>query len=202
MPRLIFASAAAHPSHLQRHAPQIQVTREMRPLVLAVLLGVCFPFTASALAGNDGSRQPYSVQPYSVQAHSFQSRSLRAQPSIARRGAAEKRTFAQVGLASWYGGRSHGRRTASGQPFNSAAFTAAHRTLPFGTVVRVTNLKTGKVVKVRVNDRGPYRARRIVDLSAAAGRTLDIRQDGVAPVRLEVFSSDQGWTSGDSGGWR
>jgi rare lipoprotein A len=68
--------------------------------------------------------------------------------------------------------------------------------LPLGTVVRVTNLSTGKVVKVRVNDRSPYVRRRILDLSAAAGRTLDIRRNGVALVRVEVFPSDETRPSG------
>src|SRR5215469_9714264 len=103
----------------------------------------------------------------------------------------DHRTFAQVGLASWYGRENEGRRTASGQYFNPRELTAAHKTLPLGTVVRVTNLSTGKVVKVRVNDRGPYVGRRILDLSAAAGETLNIRKNGVALVRVEVFPSDQ-----------
>jgi rare lipoprotein A len=69
--------------------------------------------------------------------------------------------------------------------------------LPLGTIVRVTNLSTGKSIKVRVNDRGPYVRRRILDLSAAAGRTLDIRRNGVALVRIEVFPSDQTRPSGN-----
>ena len=103
----------------------------------------------------------------------------------------DHRTFAQVGLASWYGCENEGRRTASGQYFNPRELTAAHKTLPLGTVIRVTNLSTGRVVKVRVNDRGPYVGRRILDLSAAAGETLNIRKHGVALVRVEVYPSDQ-----------
>ena len=103
----------------------------------------------------------------------------------------EHRSFAQVGLASWYGREKAGHRTASGEHFNPRQFTAAHRSLPLGTIVRVTNLSTGKSVKVRVNDRGPYVRRRILDLSAAAGRMLDIRRNGVGLVRIEVFPSDQ-----------
>jgi rare lipoprotein A (peptidoglycan hydrolase) len=175
---------------------------EMRPLVPAVLLTVCCLFSLSAVAGNDGLFHVRSSDVPSYQVPFSQVPSSQVHSSRSRRGAGEKRTFAQVGLASWYGGGSHGQRTASGQPFNSAAFTAAHRSLPFGTVVRVTNLKTGKVIKVRVNDRGPYRTRRIVDLSAAAGRTLDIRQDGVVPVRLEVFPADQERAVREGGGWR
>lgn len=138
-----------------------------------------FPVAQSSSSASAGTGRVTTTNPRA-------SHVATAQPAVT-----EKRSFAQVGLASWYGGRSHGRRTASGQPFDSTAFTAAHRTLPFGTVVRVTNLETGKVVKVRVNDRGPFARRRIVDLSAAAGRLLDIRKHGVVPVRLEVFASDQ-----------
>ena len=100
-------------------------------------------------------------------------------------------SFSQVGLASWYGRENEGRRTASGQPFNPNQFTAAHKTLPLGTVVKVTNLDTGKSVRVRINDRGPYVGRRILDLSAAAGRTLNIHQHGVARVRVDVVAPNQ-----------
>ena len=170
-----------------------------RAALLAVLLVAALAVICSeARGGNDGvaHARRFPVVQSSVTASAGAARTTAMQPrtgqvSTAHPAVTEKRSFAQTGLASWYGGRSHGRRTASGQPFDSTAFTAAHRTLPFGTVVRVTNLKTGKVVKVRVNDRGPFARRRIVDLSAAAGRLLDIRKHGVVPVRLEVFASDQ-----------
>lgn len=89
------------------------------------------------------------------------------------------------GMASYYGARHHGRKTASGEPFNQHALTAAHRTLPFGTKVRVTNLKNQKSVIVRINDRGPYAKGRIIDLSAQAARELNMVRAGVAPVRVE-----------------
>jgi rare lipoprotein A len=100
-------------------------------------------------------------------------------------------TFTQTGVASWYGRAHQGRRTADGERFDMHAMTAAHRTLPFDTIVRVTNLDTGKVVKVRINDRGPYVSGRIIDLSAKAAEALDIREDGTANVRLEAFAADQ-----------
>ena len=90
------------------------------------------------------------------------------------------------GLASWYGDAHHGRRTASGEPFDQEALTAAHPTLPFGTVVRVTNLRNGKTVDVRVNDRGPVIAGRIIDLSRAAARAIGSIGRGIVPVRLDV----------------
>lgn len=92
----------------------------------------------------------------------------------------------QVGLASWYGQFHHGLRTASGETFDMEELTAAHRTLPLGTHLRVTNLENGRTVRVRVNDRGPYIDGRVVDLSREAARVLDMVGRGVVPVRLDV----------------
>jgi rare lipoprotein A len=88
----------------------------------------------------------------------------------------------QTGAASWYGPGFHGRKTASGERFNTHGMTAAHRTLPFGTRVKVTNEKTGRAVVVRINDRGPYAHGRIIDLSQASARAIGI--SGVARVSL------------------
>jgi rare lipoprotein A len=95
-------------------------------------------------------------------------------------------TGRQAGLASWYGPGLHGRRTASGTVHTGAALTAAHRSLPFGTRVRVTNLENGRAVVVVVDDRGPFVCGRVIDLSLAAARRLGMVRDGVVPVRLEV----------------
>lgn len=97
-------------------------------------------------------------------------------------------TSTTTGRASWYGPGFHGRRTASGERFNQNAMTAAHRTLPFGTLVRVTNMRNNRQVVVRINDRGPYSHGRILDLSAGAARTIGLDRAGVGPVRLEVLS--------------
>ena len=105
--------------------------------------------------------------------------------------AAEQPTFTETGLASWYGEEHQGKPTASGEHFDKAAFTAAHPSLAIGTIVRVTNLETGKSIKVRINDRGPHKHGRIVDLSLAAARALTLRHQGVARVSLAVFASDQ-----------
>ncbi|WP_256930809.1 septal ring lytic transglycosylase RlpA family protein [Pseudomonas sp. ABC1] len=91
----------------------------------------------------------------------------------------------QTGKASWYGSAHHGKKTASGERFDQHALTAAHRTLPFGTQVRVTNLDNGREVTVRVNDRGPFKRGRIIDLSRAAAQRLDMLRSGVAPVRIQ-----------------
>lgn len=91
----------------------------------------------------------------------------------------------EEGEASWYGPGLYGRKTASGEVLRPGTLTAAHRTLPFGTCLRVTNLENGRVVEVRVNDRGPYAAGRIVDVSEAAARALGMRGKGVTRVRLD-----------------
>ncbi|MBW4576531.1 MAG: septal ring lytic transglycosylase RlpA family protein [Aphanothece sp. CMT-3BRIN-NPC111] len=95
------------------------------------------------------------------------------------------------GIASWYGSGFNGNRSASGEIFNQNAMTAAHRSLPFGTRVRVTNLNNNRSVVVRINDRGPFIRGRVIDLSAAAARVLGMTNTGVAPVRLEVLGSRQ-----------
>ena len=101
-------------------------------------------------------------------------------------------TGVQTGLASWYGVDFHGRPTSSQEIFNMYDLTAAHRTLPFGTRVMVTNLKNGKSVVVRINDRGPFVRGRIIDLSYAAAKAIDMVIDGVVPVRLEVLEMGRG----------
>jgi rare lipoprotein A len=97
-----------------------------------------------------------------------------------------KANFRQVGTASWYGPGFNGRKTASGERFDQNKLTAAHRSLPLDTVVKVTNLDNGKAVKVLINDRGPYVGKRVIDLSHAAARKLDMTDDGTARVRIEV----------------
>jgi rare lipoprotein A len=101
----------------------------------------------------------------------------------------EQPSFSQIGFASWYGRNHQDKATANGEQFDMAAMTAAHRALPFNSIARVTNLRTGRTIKVRINDRGPYMRNRVIDLSAAAGRQLGIR--GVGRVKVEVFASDQ-----------
>ncbi len=97
----------------------------------------------------------------------------------------------EQGEASWYGPGFHGKTTANGETYNQNDLTAAHRTLPFNTVVRVINMDNGKAVTVRINDRGPYAHGRIIDLSQEAARRIDMINSGVAPVRLVLVSSEQ-----------
>lgn len=100
-------------------------------------------------------------------------------------------TYVETGLASWYGNAFKRKHTASGERFEMTGLTAAHRSLPMGTVVRVTNLSNGRSIRVRVNDRGPFLPGRIIDLSRSAAAFLDMKKSGVVPVRIEVFEGDQ-----------
>ncbi|HCL04846.1 MAG TPA: septal ring lytic transglycosylase RlpA family lipoprotein [Chitinophagaceae bacterium] len=97
------------------------------------------------------------------------------------------RKITESGMASFYGAGDgyHGRKTANGETFNKNKLTAAHKTLPFGTVVKVKNLSNGQTVKVRINDRGPFVRGRIIDLSEKAAKKINMRQQGVAEVTLK-----------------
>jgi rare lipoprotein A len=95
----------------------------------------------------------------------------------------------QTGAASWYGAPYHNRRGSNGQIYNMHAMTAAHRTLPLGSIVRVTNMKTGHSALVRITDRGPFVKGRILDLSYAAAKKIDVWQPGVADVKVEVMQT-------------
>jgi rare lipoprotein A len=95
----------------------------------------------------------------------------------------------QVGTASWYGDYFEGKQTASGEPFNMYDLTAAHPTLPLGTVVKVTNLRNREAVLVRINDRGPVVPGRIIDLSYSAAKVLHFKAQGLQKVRLDIVKS-------------
>jgi len=116
---------------------------------------------------------------------------LSCSPRSARRPSG-KVVFRQEGIASWYGGKFHGRRTASGERYNKYGVSAAHRTLPLGTVVRVTHLGNGRKLTVRINDRGPFVEGRIIDLSLGAARKLDMVNQGIARVKLEAYGPKDG----------
>ena len=92
------------------------------------------------------------------------------------------------GAASWYGPGFYGRTTANGERFRKGTLTAAHRTLPFGTKVRVTNLSNGRSVVVRINDRGPFKHHRVIDLAHGAASQLQMMQAGEVPVKLEILA--------------
>jgi rare lipoprotein A len=100
-----------------------------------------------------------------------------------------KPLFVQMGKASWYGAPFHNRKAANGETYDMNALTAAHLTLPLNSIVRVTNMKSGQSVTVRITDRGPFVEDRIIDLSAAAAKSIDVWRRGIALVKLEVLQS-------------
>src|SRR5579862_8009323 len=95
--------------------------------------------------------------------------------------------YVEEGVASWYGDPFNGRRTSNGEIYDMHQMTAAHRTLPFGAIVRVTNLRNGKQTEVRITDRGPFVANRVIDLSLSAAQAIEMVGPGTAPVRLELI---------------
>lgn len=101
---------------------------------------------------------------------------------------AEARGYEETGTASWYGQAHHGRRTASGTPYDMNRLTAAHRTLPFGTRIKVTNTGNGRAIVLTVNDRGPFIVGRVLDVSYRAARELDFVQAGLARVHIEAIA--------------
>lgn len=107
-----------------------------------------------------------------------------------------KPLFVETGLASWYGPPYHNRPAANGEIYDMNAPTAAHRTLPLGSIVRVTNLSTGQRTLVRINDRGPFIEGRIIDLSLAAASEIGVRRAGIAKVRVEVMRAPAPLDSG------
>jgi len=136
--------------------------------------------------GAEGSRQPrhpWHHSPSTTRSHHSASASAAAAPRTARK--------SQAGSASYYANRFQGRKTASGRPYHKDAMTAAHRTLPLGTWVRVTSVRNNRSVVVQINDRGPYYGGRIIDLSRAAATELDMLHSGTARVRLEVLPEPQ-----------
>lgn len=106
--------------------------------------------------------------------------------------------FDQRGVASWYGREFHGKTTASGEKFDMNDMTAAHKTLPFGTIVEVKNLDNGKAVRLKINDRGPYRGNRIIDLSFSGAKELDMIKTGEANVGIKVLRMGNEKTAGNS----
>lgn len=107
-----------------------------------------------------------------------------------------KPIYVETGLASWYGPPYHNRAAADGQPFDMYQMTAAHKTLPLNSIVRVTNLKNDKSVLLRISDRGPFIGDRIIDLSLAAAKEIDVWRPGVARVRVEVLDAPKPLASG------
>lgn len=172
--------------------------------VSAVALATVPTLAAIAAEVHDGQRAEGRQQPGEVRREPDAGRPVvgagsPVEPAPAPRGApqpptpalaerfAEEPTEVMTGWASWYGPGFAGRRTASGEIYDPAEMVAAHRSLPFGTRIRVTNQRNGAGVVVRITDRGPYVGGRILDLSAAAADAIGMRSSGTAPVAIEVL---------------
>ena len=139
----------------------------------AVVLGACVSVAMAASAPTHSSTANTPTRP------------------VTKKHAAKSRHAFAVGQASWYGQEFDGKQTASGEPYDMYELTAAHRTLPMGSWVKVTNLKNHKWVLVRINDRGPVPEDRIIDLSYSAARMINMSGRGLAPVRLDLVETPE-----------
>ena len=155
----------------------------LAPLASALLCAVAIS-AAGCAHRTQTSNPPVSYPPSQAPAPSQPSG---APPAVERQPAVPGE-YVEQGVASWYGDPFNGRRTSNGEIYDMHAFTAAHRTLPFNAVVRVTNLHNGKQTEVRITDRGPFVANRVIDLSYSAAQAIDMVGPGTAPVRLEMVS--------------
>ncbi len=130
------------------------------------------------------SKTPATLKPYSIKGKVYS-------PLASARG------FSQKGIASWYGKKFHGRKTASGEVYNMYDMTAAHKTLPLGTWVKVYNIRNGREAVVKVNDRGPFVRGRIIDLSYTAAKRIDIVGHGTAPVKIVALGKASTGSAGE-----
>lgn len=145
----------------------------MRPAAFFALLFLTLAIFAGGCAQKSSQKAPRGTfKPYTVKGTTYY-------PLKSAHG------FVEEGVASWYGPGFHGKKTASGEKYNQYAMTAAHKTLPMGTRVRVTNLDNNRSALVRINDRGPFSSRRIIDLSRAAALRLEITEKGTGRVRVQ-----------------
>lgn len=194
----VFVAGGAHPSHAQTAAPIVFAkagsvsaptrrvefatadTIDLRPAATRTSFGPSVPTAriepSNGLASVAASEpvayaQPYAGPPYQVEGKWYV-------PTY-------EPNYDEIGIASWYGPTFHGKASASGEVFDENAMTAAHPTLPIPSLVRVTNLENGRSVVVRLNDRGPFVDDRIIDLSRAAGKALDMHGKGTARVRVQ-----------------
>src|SRR5271155_80981 len=150
-----------------------------------------FVSAAIALPAAGCSHHNYSTAPPAPPPTATQpstSRPPRPSPPPPRGKPAIPGEYVEEGVASWYGDPFNGHRTSNGEIYDMYQFTAAHRTLPFGVVLRVTNLSNGKQTEVRINDRGPFVGNRIIDLSLSAARAIEMVGPGTAQVRIEMLS--------------
>jgi rare lipoprotein A len=167
--------------------------------VLSILAVACFIAANVGAAPVHDHQKPQSKTSTDPKVTSSAKTVKSTQPSKSAKASKAQPKPYQVGMASWYGKSFHGRQTASGEDFDMFELTAAHKQIPLGSYVKVTNLRNGKWVIVRVNDRGPYVGNRIMDLSYSAARMLSFR-DGLERVRLDLIqpatmASNQGFSA-------
>lgn len=168
--------------------------RFTRVASMAALGAICLAFAGCNTVANraDVKRDVAAIPPYGAQ-------TAEAEPAEPKRAAAPKRqataapnlldkklSYAAIGMASWYGPGFHGRRTANGEIYNMHSLTAAHRSLPLPSTVRVTNLANNRSLTLRVNDRGPFAGNRLIDLSAQSAKLLGFYDRGLAKVKVEL----------------
>jgi rare lipoprotein A len=156
---------------------RLRTERFERAACAVLVVGLAFawaPFFSACAHTGGGEGRVHGTQPYRVNGKTYV-------PLKDWRG------YREEGVASWYGSAHHGKKTASGERFDAyRAFTAAHKTLPFGVCADVEHLRSGKTVRVRINDRGPFARGRVIDLSKAAAAELGLVGTGVAKVRVEA----------------
>jgi rare lipoprotein A len=155
---------------------------EKLPCLLAMCLSLLLSQGCAVL-----QRPPDIAPPVETPVQPAPSQLVPTQPT-AKKSPAVPANLPQTGLASWYGAQHQGKQTASGTIYDQAGLTAAHPSLPFGSKIKVTNVANGKSVEVEVTDRGPFAENRIIDLSQAAAKALDMIDSGTATVRLELPS--------------
>ena len=164
----------------RRGARLYRPVRRAFPLLISVLLLINF----SPLNHVQAKKKPSRKHHHNKRCHCKSIQAPQCRPKARPRPGPG---FVQVGMASWYGRQFHGLRTASGERFNMYALTAAHRSLRFNTLVKVTNLHNGRQVVVRINDRGPWIGGRIIDLSYAAAKEIGMIERGCVRVRIETI---------------
>jgi rare lipoprotein A len=171
---LLFLAGCGHPKQARVSVPPPPpaVTPEASP--------------SEPSAASSPENTPRKERPSSAESRSEESSAALAEPVVP---AGTVPLATEIGRASWYGPPYHNRRGSNGEVYNMNAMTAAHRTLPLGSIVRVTNLKTGHTALVRITDRGPFIPGRVLDLSLAAARKIDVYLPGIAEVKVEVMQT-------------
>ena len=179
--------AIARPYNMVWRSGMFRIRRILLALFVTSLLGACAETTFLAHATKEiqersGSGTPATIGRYKV-GNPYQINGIWYYPKV-------DYDYVETGIASWYGPKFHKKKTANGEIFDMNSMSAAHRTLPMPSLVRVTNLNTGRAINVRINDRGPFAHGRIIDLSRRAAQLLGFERAGTSPVRVEILSEE------------